>query len=78
MTVDQVSGQDSGDVRDFDQLEKRLVAEFFPPLAPQEVRGRLLACVAYFDAAVVRTYLPLLIERTTREQLCALAASRNV
>ena len=65
-------------MRDLDRLEKQLLGEFCPPLPPDEVRGRLLACVASYHAAVVRTYLPLLIELTTREQLRALVANRNV
>ena len=63
---------------DLGRLEKRLLAEFCPPLPPDEVRGRLLACVASYHAAVVRTSVPLLIERTAREQLRALVANRNV
>ena len=72
------SGLSDPSMGDLDRLEKRLLGEFCPPLPPDEVRGQLLACVASYHAAAVRTHLPSLIERTAREQLRALVASRNV
>ena len=65
-------------MEELNRLENQLLAEFCPPLPPEEIRRRLLACAASYHNAVVRTYLPLLIERTTREQLRALVANGNV
>jgi len=72
-----VSDPERSEWSDLDRLETRLLAEFSPPLRAEEVRGRLLDCVASYQSAVVRSYLPLLIERTTREQLGALITRRQ-
>ena len=68
---------DASDMGDLERLETQLIAEFSPPLRPDEVRRRLLECVASYRSAVVRTYLPMLIERGTRERLRELVASRQ-
>jgi hypothetical protein len=62
------------DTGDFDRLEKQLLVEFSPPLSPDVVRRALLDVVASYQSAAVRTYLPVLIERTAREHLNALVA----
>jgi len=72
-----VADPDGSGWADFDRLETRLLAEFSPPLHAEEVRRRLLNCIASYQSAVVRSYLPLLIERTTREQLRVLIARRQ-
>jgi hypothetical protein len=68
---------DASDLGDLERLEAQLIAEFSPPVSPDEVRRELLECVASYRSAVVRTYLPMLIERGTREQLRVLIASRQ-
>ena len=62
---------------DLERLETELLAEFSPPLQPDEIRRHLLECVASHQSAVVRTYLPVLIERGTRERLRNLVATRQ-
>jgi len=61
----------------FERLESQLLAEFSPPLRPEDVRRRLFDCIASYQSAVVRSYLPVLIERTTRQQLRALVTRRE-
>jgi len=55
-----------------------LLTEFSLPLPPDQVRRHLFECIASYHSAVVRSYLPLLIERTTRERLASLVAARDV
>lgn len=62
---------------DLERLETQLIAEFNPPLRPEEIRRHLLKSVASYQSAVVRTFLPILIERETRARLRALAATRQ-
>jgi len=68
---------DASDMGDLERLETQLIAEFSPPLRPDEIRRHLLECVASYQSAVVRTYLPMLIERETRERLRELVATRQ-
>ena len=72
-----VPDPEASDLGDLERLEAQLIAEFSLRVPPEEVRRILLECVASFRSAVVRTYLPMLIERSTREQLQALIASRQ-
>jgi hypothetical protein len=57
---------------DFDRLEARLIAEFSPPLRPEEVQRCLFGCVTNYQSATVHTYLPVLVEREARDRLRAL------
>jgi hypothetical protein len=72
-----VPDPDGSDMGDLERLETQLIAEFSPALRPDEIRRHLLECVASYQAAVVRTYLPMLIERETRERLRELVTSRQ-
>ena len=63
MSLVLVPDPESSDMGDLERLETQLIAEFSPPLRPDEVRRHLLECVASYQSAVVRTYLPMLIER---------------
>ena len=76
MSLALVPDPDASDMGDLERLETQLIAEFSPPLRADEIRRRLLQCVASYQSAVVRTYLPILIERDTRARLCELAATR--
>ena len=68
---------DRSEMDDLERLETQLIAEFSPPLGADEIRRHLLECVASYQAAVVRTYLPMLIERETRARLRELVAFRQ-
>lgn len=50
-------------------LERRLMETFCPPLRPDEVDRCLAECTARFEGARVRSYLPVLIERTATARL---------
>jgi hypothetical protein len=63
---------DVHEVAEYRHLEQRLVARFSPPLRPEEVERCLGETVAKFDAAPVRTYLSVLIERAATDRLRAL------
>ena len=78
MTLAVVPGSGLSDLGDLERLERQLLTEFSPPLPPEEVRRHLLDSIASYQPAVVRSYLPLLIERSTRERLQALVATREV
>lgn len=53
------------------QVERRLIAELSSAVRPEEVQRCVREVVARFGAAKIRTYVPLLVERITREQLRA-------
>jgi hypothetical protein len=57
------------DLVDFERLEARLIAEFSPPLRPEEVQRCLVGCVTHYQTATVRNYLSVLIEREARDRL---------
>ena len=59
------------DLADFERLEARLIAEFSPPLRPEEVQRCLVACVTKYQSATVHNYLSVLIERETHDRLRA-------
>ena len=56
------------------QVERRLIAELGPAVRPEEVQRCVRDVVARFDAATVRRYVPLLVERIARERLHAAQA----
>jgi hypothetical protein len=56
------------------QVERRLIAELTPAVRPEEVQRCVRDVVARFDAATVRRYVPLLVERIARERLQAAQA----
>jgi hypothetical protein len=60
---------DALELRKLEHVEAHLVAKFSPPLRPEEVRRCLFDCVASFESARVRLYLPVLIERDATERL---------
>jgi hypothetical protein len=62
---------DPHELDDLARLEQRLIDRFSPPLPPDQVRRAVLEATARFDTAVVRTYLPLLIERDAVTRLRA-------
>ena len=72
-----VPGPDTSDIGDLRELETQLLAECSPPLAPDVVRRTILEIVASYQSAAVRTYLPLLIGRTAREQLSELITTQR-
>lgn len=78
VTLAEASGSELSEMSNFERLERQLLNEFSPPLPPEEVRRHLLASISSYQRAVVRSYLPLLIERSTRERLRALVATREV
>ena len=51
------------------QVEQRLVAELSPGIRPEEVQCCVRDVLARFDAATIRKYVPLLVERIARDQL---------
>jgi hypothetical protein len=53
------------------QVERRLIAELSPAVRPEEVQRCVRDVVAQFGAAKIRRYVPLLVERITRDQLQA-------
>lgn len=55
--------------------EKQLLAEFGPALGEDLVRFDVSEVVRQFEAAPVRTYLPVLVLRQSRERLRRLAGS---
>ena len=64
---------DVGSLRrnDLDRLEAQLVHKFSPPLRHEDVERCLVSCIAMFESAPVRMYLPLLIERAATDRLRA-------
>ena len=50
-------------------VEQRLIAEFCPPLRPEEVQRCLADAAVAFQDARVTTYVPILIERAAVERL---------
>ncbi len=60
---------DSHEARKLEQLEAQLIAMFCPPLRAEEVQRCLIDCVANYESARVRSYLPVLIEREATKRL---------
>ena len=58
-------------------LEARLIAEFSPPLRPDEVQRCVAEAAVGFQDARVTTYLPILIERAAVERLRVIARRRT-
>ena len=67
---------DSAELRGIQTLEAQLIARFSPPLEPEDVRRCLSECVASYESARVRSYLPVLVEREATRRLRDLSASR--
>jgi len=59
-------------------VESLLLADYSPPLRPEQVRRCLIDCILEFEGASVRTYLPVLIEREARVRLRALLNGRRL
>ena len=59
-----------------DDVEERLIVRFCPPLRPEEVQRHLLDVIGSFEHALVRNYLPILVERATARPLEPLLPSR--
>jgi hypothetical protein len=53
------------------QVERRLITDFSPAIRPEEVQRCVRDVVARFDAATIRKYVPLLVERVARGRLQA-------
>ena len=58
-------------------LEERLIAEFSPPLRPEEVQRCLAEAAVGFQDARVTTYLPILIERAAVNRLRTIVRRRT-
>ena len=67
---------DSLESRKLEHLEAQLIARFSPPLRAEEVQRCLIDCVARYESAPVRLYLPVLIERDATERLRDMSRSR--
>jgi hypothetical protein len=78
MTLSTLNEVDPLEWRDLKHLEAQLIARFCPPLAPEEVQACLIDCVARFETARVRQYVPLLIERDARQRLGDLSRARMI
>ena len=76
MTLSTLNEVDLLESRELKHLEVQLIAAFSPPLRPEEVQRCLIDCVARFESARVRQYVPLLIERNARQRLRDLSRSR--
>ena len=76
-SVDPAMTADRSDLADFAGLETQLVAEFSPPLRPEEVQRCLIGCVTRYQSATVSNYLSVLVEREARDRLHALARERT-
>jgi hypothetical protein len=76
MTISTLHDVDPLESLKLEHLEAQLVARFSPLLRPEEVQRCLIDCVARYDSARVRLYLPLLIERDATERLRDLSRSR--
>ena len=63
--------------RKLDHMEAQLVAMFCPPLRVEEVQRCLIDCVARYESAPVRLYLPVLIERDATERLRHMTRDRR-
>jgi hypothetical protein len=59
--------------RQLASVQKALVAEFAGRIPAEEVGQRFTALVAEFQAAPVRSFVPVLVQRRTRELLRATA-----
>ena len=77
-TLDEIDPHDPHESREFKHLETRLIAQFGPPLRPEDVQACLIDCVARYESARVRQYLPLLIERDARRRLGELSRARMI
>ncbi|HEY5874758.1 MAG TPA: hypothetical protein VIT64_05635 [Ilumatobacteraceae bacterium] len=77
-TLDEVDPHDPFESRELRHLEAQLIARFSPPLRPEEVHACLVGCVARYESARVRQYLPVLIERDARQRLGDLSRARMI
>ena len=66
---------DSLESRKLDYLEAQLIDRFSPPLRPEEVQRCLVDCIASYESARVRSYLPVLIEREATKRLREMSQS---
>lgn len=64
-------------VTEYEVVESLLLADYSPPLQPEQVRRCLVDSILDFEGASVRTYLPVLIEREARVRLRALVNGRS-
>jgi hypothetical protein len=67
---------DALESRKLEHLEAQLVAMFCPPLRVGEVQRCLIECVASYESAPVRLYLPVLVEREVTGRLRDMSRSR--
>jgi hypothetical protein len=67
MTV--YAAMDEREAAELASIEDRLMAEYGPSLGPDAVMRCIADAVGHFDEALVRTYLPLLVERRATAQL---------
>ena len=63
--------------RKFRHLEARLLAEFSPPLRPEDVQRCLIDRLATYESARVRAYVPVLVEREVTELLRRMCRSKS-
>jgi hypothetical protein len=75
-TPTDVDSLDSLESLKLEHLEARLVATFCPSLRAEEVQSCLIDCVAGYESARVRAYLPVLIEREATARLRDLSRAR--
>lgn len=57
------------EVRQLESARRALVAEFAGSVPADEVERRFAALVAEFESAPVRSFVPVLVQRRTRELL---------
>ena len=57
------------EVRQLESVQRALVAEFAESVPAEEVEHRFAALVAEFESAPVRSFVPVLVQRRTREAL---------
>ncbi len=57
------------ELRQLESARRALVAEFADSVPADEVEGRFAALVAEFEGAPVRSFVPVLVQRRTRELL---------
>jgi hypothetical protein len=78
MSFSELSDLEPIESRQLEGLEVKLIARFSPPLRPEEVQRCLLDCVAAYESASIRSYLPLLIERDATTRLQQFSVDRSV
>jgi hypothetical protein len=61
------------EARQLDSARRALVAEFAGRVPAEQVERRFSALVAEFETAPVRSFVPVLVQRRTREHLRASA-----